>query len=85
MNRRNFLRASLGGIVVLTAGILAPTVLHATKPQFNGMDFSENVGILALDNERGDVYEFTTHDDGETWYGRIVCDGNEVGVRSRKE
>ncbi len=30
MNRRNFLRASLGGMVALTAGILAPTVLSAT-------------------------------------------------------
>ena len=36
MNRRNFLRASLGGIVALTAGILAPTALSAT-PKLTGI------------------------------------------------
>ena len=37
MNRRNFLRASLGGMVALTAGILAPTALSATTPKLTGI------------------------------------------------
>lgn len=44
MNRRNFLCASLGGIVALTAGILAPTALSATNLDYT-YDYTFRVSI----------------------------------------